>query len=40
MLVVPAATPVDKPVDEIVAMFVFELAQVTREVMSAVESSE
>jgi hypothetical protein len=37
---VPAATPVAKPASETVAILVSELAQVTREVMSAVEPSE
>ena len=38
--VVPAAIPVAKPEEEIVATLVPELAQVTSDVISAVESSE
>jgi hypothetical protein len=40
MLVFPAATPVAKPVEEIVAILEPELAQVTWEVIFAVEPSE
>ncbi len=40
MLVFPAATPVAKPVEEIVAILAPELAQVTWEVIFAVEPSE
>jgi len=38
--VLPIATPVARPADEIVATPVLELLQVTAEVMFAVESSE
>ena len=40
ILAVPAATPVAKPAEDIVAILVSELAQVTFPVMSAVEPSE
>ena len=40
ILAVPAATPVAKPVEEIVAVPVVSLAQVTCELMSMVEPSE
>ena len=40
MLAVPAATPMAKPAELIVATALLSLAQVTREVMSAVELSE
>ena len=39
-LAVPAATPVARPVESMVAVPVVSLAQVTCEVMSAVEPSE
>ena len=40
ILVFPAATPLAKPAEEIVAIVVSELVQVTFEVISAVEWSE
>ncbi len=40
ILVFPAATPVAKPAGDMVAVAVLELAQVTLEVMFAVELSE
>ena len=40
MLAFPAAMPVAKPAAEIVAVAVVSLAQVTWEVMSALEPSE
>jgi hypothetical protein len=40
ILVVPAATPVAKPAEEIVAIPVSELAHFTLEVISAFEPSE
>ena len=40
MSVVPSPIPVANPIEEIVAILVFELTQVTLEVISAVEPSE
>ena len=40
ILVFPTATPVAKPAEDMVAIAVLELAQVTREEMSAFELSE
>ena len=40
ILVFPAATPVAKPAGDMVAVAVLELAQVTLEVMFAVDLSE